>query len=159
MTDTAQPQTTSPVSPPPDPATKPKKSRTPAQLAALAKGREAKKQKAMSSAVVKSDDSASDLVDRVRNSDPEASVSKRKRKDRGWSEDSGSLGSDTMWKVAGVAAVAGLAFLGSKGGLLRGFPVSTPPNASSAPPPAQGAPTTGSNTSVPVSLSGASYVP
>lgn len=150
---------------------KPKKQRTPAQLAALAKGREAQKQKAMSAGVVRDDESANELVERVRNSDPEATVSSRagqKRKDPGWIDsDSSSSSSSTnmMLKVAGVAAVAGLAFLGSKGVFSKGFPVSTPPNT-----PPQQAETGGTNpmntgqpnglgASATVSLSGAPYVP
>jgi hypothetical protein len=144
---------------------KPKKPKTPAQLAALAKGREAKKLKAKSAGVVRDDESATELVERVRDSDPEATVSSRsegrKRKERGWMD---SDSSGTLLKVAGVAAVAGLAFLGSKGVFSKGFPVATPPNT-----PAQQATTgqTGMNTGQPnglsaasiVSLSGAPYIP
>jgi hypothetical protein len=127
-----------PVAPPVQVAPKAKKARTPAQLASLARAREAKTQKAQSAAVVKSDDSAMELLERVRKSDPDAHVSerrsssasgsgsgsgsggKRKRQD----SDTGNYGS-TALKVAGVAAVAGLIFLGSKGGFLK--TVATPP--------------------------------
>src|SRR4051794_26487385 len=66
-----------------------KKPRSAAQLAALAKGREArgkakasKASKASSkAAVVHDDDSADELLERVKHRNPEARITKRKRKD------------------------------------------------------------------------------
>jgi hypothetical protein len=62
-----------------------KKPKSAAQLGALAKGREAKKQKALDRAskqVVRDDESANELLERVRHSDPEAKVTtRRKRKE------------------------------------------------------------------------------
>lgn len=76
---------------------------------------------------MKDDDSADELVERVRNSDSEAKVThertKRKRSESflgdGLSE---TLGGSTTAKVLGVAAVAGLCFLGSRMGGLKGSP-------------------------------------
>lgn len=158
-------------------APRPKKPRTPAQLEALAKGREAKRQKARSTAVVKDDDSAKELVRRVRESDPESRVTTRSKRKRSFFDseltDDAGYGT-TALKVAGVAAIAGLAFLGSKGGWLRGFPVATPPTGAPLPgAPAAGAPAPfgtmpAANTTLPggplgapvgISLSGGQYIP
>jgi hypothetical protein len=126
---------------------KPKKPRTPAQLEALAKGpkaaAQAKRQKRSTAAVVKDDDSADELVERVRNSDSEATVTheriKRKRSESFLGNGLGeTLGGSTTVKVLGVAAVAGLCFLGSRMGGLKGPPsvsgVNTPSNQGSQAP-------------------------
>ena len=104
-----------------------KKPKTAAQLAALAKGREAKRQKALdrgsnsnSKQVVRDDDSTNESLERVNHSDPEAKVTRRKRKGYegydSYSEGNGSSGTTVKVVVAAlaVAALGGMAFVGSK---------------------------------------------
>ena len=93
-----------------------KKPKSAAQLAALAKGREVKKQKALDRAskqVVRDDESANELLERVRHSDPEAKVkTRRKRKEydgyESYESSGNGYGSTTVKVVAAAAVVAAL---------------------------------------------------
>lgn len=91
-----------------------KKPRSQAQLAALAKGRELRR----SRRVVKDDDSAGQLLDRVKQSSSASAVEihPRKRKNYDGRIDGPSFGggvsNSTVIKVVGAAAVLGLAWMG-----------------------------------------------
>jgi len=130
-----------PATPPPETKKNSKKPRSAAQLAALAKGREkrtmnVKEQKASKSrarSVVKHEESANELIEKVKEELPEATVTKRKRKKHDTydevNEPAGGYGmnASTALKVGGIAAVAGLAYLGLKNGGLP-MPTFTAPN-------------------------------
>jgi hypothetical protein len=98
-------------------------------------GREQRKQnqatKKNKTAVVKDESSAKELVDRVSKAIPDAKVKARKGKRKSYGEDydvmhttGGQYG--LAMKVAGVAAVAGLAYLGLK---KNGESMTKPPSA------------------------------
>jgi hypothetical protein len=120
---------------------KEKKPRSEKQLAALAKGREMKAQRASErsskipkGSVVRSDESALELTERIKTTMPSAEVknrNKRKSHDTYEEDVKGGYGS-TIVKVGAVAAVAGLAFLGLKNGGFSMMPISTPPSTHSS---------------------------
>ena len=138
---------TSTTSTPETPSKPAKKSKTAAQLEALAKGREVKRQKALTRAreressagkVVRDDESANELLGRVRDADSEARITPRgsgsggKRKQYDGFGDIGPGNGTTVKVVAAAALLGGLAYLGSKGGLnLKG-------TASAPSPPSEG---------------------
>ena len=125
--------------PAPAPAPEPKKAPSQAKLESLAKARAAKSKYRSERKVVKDDDSANELLDRVARSDPDAAVTKRsysggKRKSY---EGRGSfLGNGTTIKyVIGAAAIAGLAYLGSSGFKSMPSIPSVPTSTGTTPPP------------------------
>ena len=147
---TTQAQPTPSAQPPVETKTetpKPKKPRSAKQLEALARGREKrnmnikekKASQSRASSVVRSAESADELVERVKEELPESKVIKNKRKsyddyDEIHSEGGGyGLNANTALKVAGVAGLAGLAYLGLKNGNLN-LPNFTPPSMSSSQP-------------------------
>jgi hypothetical protein len=141
-------QTSTPTPPKPE-----KKPPSQAKLAALAKARAANSQKALerkATRVVRDDNSAEELLDRVQQSDSEAHVVKRtggKRKGyEGRVESSSSGNGATIKYVTAGLAIAGLAYLGSQKGFK--FPTmgttSTPtPETAGTPSPAPSGPTSG----------------
>ena len=140
---------TSTTSTPETPSKPAKKSKTAAQLEALAKGREVKRQKALTRAreressagkVVRDDESANELLGRVRDADSEARITPRgsgsggKRKQYDGFADFGPGNGTTVKVVAAAALLGGLAYLGSKGGLnMKGTAAPAAPS-----PPSEG---------------------
>jgi len=136
-TGTAQttPAPTASVAPQPQP----KKSKTAAQLAALAKGREIRRQNREGRSVVRNNDSADELLERVKHQNPEAEVKRGKRKrydgyDSASERSSSSSGNGKYY--VGAALLGGLALVGvnqcQKGALGSWLPISAPPPKPSA---------------------------
>lgn len=122
MTESAPPTPTV-TQPIPVPAAEPKEKKPPSQakLESLAKARAAKSRYRSERKVVKDDDSAEELLDRVARSDTESAVTKRSTggggggKRKSYEGRGEGLGNGTIKYVLGAAAVAGLAYLGSSG--------------------------------------------
>ena len=124
--------------PAPAPAVEPKKAPSQAKLESLAKARAAKSKYRSERKVVKNDDSANELLDRVARSDPDAAVTKRSSggKRKSYEGRESGLGNGTTIKyVIGAAAIAGLAYLGSSGFKSMSSVPSVPTSTSTTPPP------------------------
>ncbi len=130
----------------PAPAAEPKEKKAPSQakLESLANARAAKSKYRSEKSVVRNDNSADELLDRVARSDTESAVTKRytpssgSGKRKGYEGRGEGLGNGTIKYVLGAAAVAGLAYLGSSGFKSVAVPFSNTSQTQSGPQPNNG---------------------
>jgi hypothetical protein len=130
--------TPAPTPAPSQPSVKPKSPPSQKKLESLAKARAAKAER-KAGKVVRNDESAEELVERAKTSDPDVEVTKRtKRKSyEGRESSSGNGLGSTAKYVLGAAVVAGLAYLGTQKGMI------SIPGAASAPTPGKQQPPAG----------------